>query len=299
MKETTKHDWHRRVDEAVTAIMNALDEPIDFVRIAQTVASSPYHFHRKFHELTGESVHRCIRRLRLERGAYLLRNTGRPVTDIALDSGYETLESFTKAFKSSYTISPSEVRKLRSWDGLLYSQAGIHYGCEKDYHWFYVAGEGDDMETKIVNLPERRLIALENRGDPWGLPETWARFHQIARENNLYDFIHGYMSVFNESITATEEKLQYAAGIVDQSFQSCARLQELIVPEGLYAVIVHFGSCEEIGSTRERWLKAWLPDSGWEIDVDRPSFEWYQNNLDMPELLLTFYCTPIRRSPPA
>lgn len=298
MKDVTKHDWHHRVDQAVMEIMAALDDSITFATIARSVASSPYHFHRKFRELTGESVHQCIRRLRLERAAYLIRHAESPITDISLDSGYETLEAFSKAFKKAFTISPSDVRKLESWNGLLYSRAGIHYGSDKEHHWFYVAGEGDDVQTKIIHLPKKRLIGLEHVGDPWGLPETWRQFLKAVRDQGLQTHLRGAMTAFFESPAPvlSEERRQFAAGIVDEGFENTSSLQELTAPEGLYAVIVHFGSCEEIGSTWERWLKTWLPDSGWVIDYSRPALEWYQNEAELPELSLTFYCTPIKRA---
>ncbi|WP_169744903.1 GyrI-like domain-containing protein [Paenibacillus durus] len=50
-------------------------------------------------------------------------------------------------------------------------------------------------------------------------------------------------------------------------------MKEAIIPEGLYAVTVHFGSSEEIGPTRDRWVNEWLPESGWLTDPSRPNYE--------------------------
>ncbi|WP_234404769.1 helix-turn-helix transcriptional regulator [Paenibacillus bouchesdurhonensis] len=69
MRTNTKIDWHRKVEEAILRMMNALDEPLNFRQISKEVYSSPYHFHRKFRELTCENVHECLKRLRMEQGA--------------------------------------------------------------------------------------------------------------------------------------------------------------------------------------------------------------------------------------
>jgi AraC family transcriptional regulator len=298
MRTKTRTDWHGKVEKAIGGIMQSLDKAIDFRKISQEVFSSPYHFHRKFRELTGESVHNCIRRLRLERAMYYLRNTNEAITNIAFDSGYETLESFLKAFKAAYGLKPSDARKFRNWDGLLYSKASLHYIEKNKSHWFYLSSKGDErVDTKIISFNKKRIVGVENIGDYWGLPKAWENFHQSLKQNNLYGVAKEWMSVFPDHDDAIhiEQKRSYAAIVVDDKFENIYGLKELIIPEGLYAVTVHFGSSEEIGPTWERWIKEWLPESGWEVDTTRPNYEWYQNQCVPPELLLTFLCTPVNK----
>ena len=299
MRDDTRIDWHGRVEKAIGRIMRSLDEPLSFKAISLEVCSSPFHFHRKFRELTGESVHGCVRRLRLERGMSLLRNTEAPITDIALDCGYETTEAFSKAFKAVYGLKPTEARRFRNWDGLIYSKAGLHYDERNKSHWFYLNSKGDDsVETKIISFPKKRVVGIENIGDYCGLPRAWEKLHQNLAKNNLYQCAKEYMCVFpdhNEAIPMSNKK-SYAAIAVDGGFENKYGLSELAIPEGLYAVTVHFGSSEEIGPTWDRWQKEWLPESGWAIDTSRPMYEWYQNQCVEPELMLTFLCTPVKKN---
>jgi len=298
MRDNTRNDWHGKIEKAISQIMGSLDKPIDLNYVSGEVYSSLYHFHRKFRELTGENVYKCVRRLRLERASYKLRNTYERITDIAVDSGYETLESFTKAFKSAYGLKPSDVRKLWSWDGLLYSKVGIHYSEKRKSLWYYLNNKGDEsMETKIVTLPEKRIVCIENIGDYWGLPKAWEKFHKILGENNLHQHGREWMSVFPDNIDGIpmEKKRTYASMTVDKDFINKYDLHEVIIPEGIYTVAVHFGSTEDIGPAWDRWLKEWLPDSGWEIDYSRPNLEWYQNRCVPPELTLTFMCTSVKK----
>ena len=294
MRKNTLIDWHGRVEKAILKIMESLDSPLDYKEISQEVYSSPYHFHRKFRELTGESVHKCIKRLRLERAMYKLRNTDESITDIALDSGYETLESFLKAFKYEYGIRPSAARQLTNWYGLIYSKAGLHYHERKNSHWFYLSSKGDDsVETKIINFKQKRVMGIQNIGDYWGQPKAWEKLNETISKNNLYSFPKEYIGVFpdHDEKIPIPQKRSYAAVVVDIDFNNTFGFKEPSIPEGLYAVTVHYGSPEEIGPTWDRWLKEWLPDSGWQVDVSRPMYEWYQNQTDLPELMLTFLCT--------
>lgn len=298
MRDATRIDWHARVETAIGRIMRSLDEPLSFKDISAEVASSPFHFHRKFRELTGESVHGCVRRLRLERAMSLLRESGASVTGIALDSGYETPESFSKAFKAAYGMTPTEARRLHNWDGFIYSKAGLHYDERHKSRWFYLSSKGDDsVETKIITFPEKRVLGVENIGDYWGLPKTWETLHQTLRTNNLYSTARAFIGVFpdHDEAIPVSEKRSYAAIAVDGGFENKYGLKELRIPEGLYAVTVHFGSAEEIGPTWERWQKQWLPESGWQTDLTRPMYEWYQNDCAEPELMLTFLVTPVKK----
>jgi AraC family transcriptional regulator len=70
---------------------NNLDRPLSLEELASIASFSPYHFHRIFRGIVGESVKEHVRRLRLERAAHRLRFTGQPVTEIAFDAMAQSL----------------------------------------------------------------------------------------------------------------------------------------------------------------------------------------------------------------
>jgi AraC family transcriptional regulator len=74
---------------------------------------SPGHFQRRFRSEVGETPHSYARRLRLERAAFRLRHENLRILDIALDAGYETHESFTRAFQGLFGHSPQSFRERR------------------------------------------------------------------------------------------------------------------------------------------------------------------------------------------
>lgn len=89
-----------------------LEEPLTLKDLAAVAGFSPHHFHRVFHHVTGEALKEHLRRLRLERAVYRMKVSPDNVLRIALDSGFATNETFTRAFVHRFDISPSRFRAL-------------------------------------------------------------------------------------------------------------------------------------------------------------------------------------------
>ena len=110
MKPETLNSYKTRILRSLVYVQTHLDETISLEDMAAVACFSPCHFHRIFRGMVGESVAEHIRRLRLERAAQLLRRTDKPVIEIALAAGYETHESFTRAFGAAFGQAPSSFR---------------------------------------------------------------------------------------------------------------------------------------------------------------------------------------------
>src|SRR5688500_14333792 len=110
MKPETRSFYEVAVESAALRVTADLDHALDLQALARKAALSPFHFHRVFRGMLGETPLELHRRLRLERAAFRLAHDDSPVTHIALEAGYETHESFTRAFRAAYGRSPSEFR---------------------------------------------------------------------------------------------------------------------------------------------------------------------------------------------
>jgi AraC-like DNA-binding protein len=88
------------------AFAESLDVPV-LSRIAHV---SPRHFSRQFRATFGETPHRYLQRRLVERAMELLRETGRPVTEICFDVGFGSLGTFSRTFKVVVGESPSAYR---------------------------------------------------------------------------------------------------------------------------------------------------------------------------------------------
>ena len=100
MKPRTEQTYNERILGVLVYIQQHLDEAMSRDELARVAYFSPYHFHRVFHGMVGESVKEHVRRLRLERAAHRLKFGDHSVTRIAFDAGYEALESFSRKFRA-------------------------------------------------------------------------------------------------------------------------------------------------------------------------------------------------------
>lgn len=110
MKAQTERAYQEAILRVLVYLQAHLDEVVSLEELAHVAHFSPYHFHRIFRGMVGESVKEHVRRLRLERAAHRLKFTDTPVTRIALDAGYVAHEGFTRAFGTVFGQSPSEFR---------------------------------------------------------------------------------------------------------------------------------------------------------------------------------------------
>jgi len=103
-------EWFNRMKAALDLIEARITEPLDIEEIARAAYSSPFHFQRMFHMLTGMTAAEYMRKRRITLAAQELAMSGTRVLDVALKYGYDSPESFAKAFRRIHGISPSEAK---------------------------------------------------------------------------------------------------------------------------------------------------------------------------------------------
>jgi AraC-like DNA-binding protein len=107
-----EEEYVKRILKVLIYIEKHIDEDLTMDQLAKVACYSPFHFHRIFQAIVGETVHAYVKRLRIETAAGKLRYTDRSVTEIALDASFETPSAFTKAFKQFMGSSPKSYRAL-------------------------------------------------------------------------------------------------------------------------------------------------------------------------------------------
>ena len=100
-----------RIMPALVHIQAHLDEELSLDALAGHVGLSKYYFHELFQRATGETPKSYVDRLRLEWAALQLRIRRAPVVDVALECGYRNHETFSRAFRDRFAMSPREYRK--------------------------------------------------------------------------------------------------------------------------------------------------------------------------------------------
>lgn len=99
------------IEQAQDYLLQHFREDISLQQVAQHCHTSPFHFSRIFKSVLGVSPHQYLLGIRLHQAKRLLAETRQPVSDIAYDCGFNSLEHFATAYKKQYAISPSGYRK--------------------------------------------------------------------------------------------------------------------------------------------------------------------------------------------
>ncbi|MGI1679638.1 MAG: AraC family transcriptional regulator [Cellvibrionaceae bacterium] len=101
-------DRKQRINNAYQFILDNFEEHFTLQDIADAVSCSKYHLNREFSELTGLNIGEFVQRRRLSRAEKLLKEKNASVIDVALQVGYQSHSSFTRAFKKMFGYSPTQ-----------------------------------------------------------------------------------------------------------------------------------------------------------------------------------------------
>src|SRR5687768_9925011 len=95
----------QRINAVIGYVRENLNDDLSLDTLARVAGFSPFHFHRLFKSITGETINEIVIRLRLERAVMLLRSTPNlSVTQAAFDCGFKSAPVFSRAFKKQYEL---------------------------------------------------------------------------------------------------------------------------------------------------------------------------------------------------
>jgi len=104
-------DLFRRLCRSRDYLAAGMERPLRLADAAREACISPYHYHRQFTRVFGETPHRFLTRLRMEQAKMLLGRRGLPVTEVCFAVGYESLGSFSTRFREMVGQSPTEYQR--------------------------------------------------------------------------------------------------------------------------------------------------------------------------------------------
>ncbi|HNO77312.1 MAG TPA: AraC family transcriptional regulator [Phycisphaerae bacterium] len=280
MKRTTQQDYHARILRVLVHIQNSLDDALSLEELASISCFSPYHFHRVFKGMVGESVMQHVRRLRLERAALRLVHTDQAITHVAFDAGYEALEAFSRAFRTAFGASPSEYRIERRQAILPLCASGIHFSPDTLIKDFKPQSKGaESMDVRIEKLPPKRVAFVRNIGPYQEAGKAWEKLMAWAGPRGLFNPNASCLGLCHDDPDVTPaDKIRYDACLaVGDDFEGEGEIGVQEISGGNYAIARHNGPYENLADTYAALCGQWLPSSGHE-PRDAPPFEVYLNN---------------------
>jgi AraC family transcriptional regulator len=268
-ERTTRSDYAIRLERVFMWLVDHLDDTLDLRRLADVACMSPYHFHRIYHAMQGETANETVRRLRLHRAAVELIAGELPVSRIARRAGYGSHEAFTRTFKAAYGVPPARYRAAfvpmptthRTEDAMETVDRGISY------------------QVTTRELPGITVAALAHRGDYQAIPSTFVRLAAMAGALGVLGPGTRSFGIYYDDPSATPvEALRSEACIsVPDDWAPSGDLQRREIRGDRYAVALHVGPYAELGRVYTWLYGTWLAQSGEEA-ADAPCVEEYLND---------------------
>ena len=274
--------YEDRLNRVTAYIYDHLDDALDLATLAQVAAMSPYHWHRIYHAVRGETVAMTARRLRLQRAAVDLAQTDRTIEEIASRAGYGGVPAFTRAFSDAYGLPPAR-----------YRQEGSH----ADFKPGQLATPRASWTIEIRHLPAMPMLSVAHRGPYMEIGRSFELLVGKAGAQKLLPSPFRMIAIFyDDPSVVPEDQLRSRAAIVAPSEGAVdLPLKRIEAGGGDHAVLRHKGPYADMRAAYLWLFGTWLPQSGRDA-ADAPVMEEYLNNpRDMlPGELLTDLFLPLR-----
>ncbi|CAA0121245.1 Regulatory protein SoxS [BD1-7 clade bacterium] len=287
MKTTTATHYERRFERVIDHIYAHLDQPLDLLELADIACVSPYHWHRMYRGLYGETPAQTVKRLRLQRAAKSLVKTPLPVKVIAAKAGYSTIQAFNRAFSASFGITPTAYR---------------HRAQEDPFDTIHSiqSSTGNTMNNiEIRQIQDFHVAGIPHQGDYMNIGHSFEKFYGWAASHQLLEQLAQSIGIYYEDPASTPvAELRSLAGARFQQWPDNIDDTGLTVEHiqaGDYAVMRHTGSYATLEDSYNWLYREWLPQSGRE-PADAPPFEEYINNPRevAPNALITDIYIPLK-----
>jgi AraC family transcriptional regulator len=273
MRTTTRQEYREGLERVVRHVIERLDQPLEPANLAEVAGFSLFHFHRIFRGMMGESLAEFVRRIRLERAAWRLARGG-VVTEIAFDSGYESHEAFTRAFRAAFGVTPSACRKNEQPVFELPNPTGTHFDpLGRPLVLRPLIGDRE-MDVEIREHPGCRTVAMRHVGPYWQIGPAFGRLMEWLGQHGVE--AGPTLAIFhdNPEVTPLAELRSDACAVVNGHVTLDDSVGSLEIPPGKYAVATYRGPYSGLGDAWGRFIGEWFPSSGHTMSA-APCFELY------------------------
>lgn len=230
-------EWLQRMEDSLDYLEHHMELPLNVNETARVACSSPYHFQRMFHMVTGVTLGEYVRKRKLTLAAQELASSNIKVLDVALKYGYDTPESFAKAFRRVHGFSPSAAREpgkiLKA-----YPRLSFHISLKGDQEVDYQI-----IEKEAFPVIGKKIQVSTKDGENFRrIPAFWAECYKngttekicsLAEKNEFLGICMDYY--------AAKEKMSYMIA-VESDRKDHGGLDVKTIPAATWAIFQSVGS---------------------------------------------------------
>ncbi len=248
-KTQANSEYAQRINRVIDYLRGNLDRQVKLEELAKVACFSEFHFHRIFGAVSGETLNNFTNRLRLEKAARLLRFSDQSLTDIALDCGFSSSATFSRAFRSGYDTSPSQFRK----SGEIKKSKICKELCTGQEYVLPMSAEEKRaaFPVRLIDLPERQ-VAYIRITDAFDMDRViaafktiieWAKSQDIFSQGTLFG-----MTVDDPDVTP-RHLYRYEVCLASSSpFECMEGMSKLKMPAMRYAATKVSGDIRKVAT---------------------------------------------------
>jgi AraC family transcriptional regulator len=307
-KKWLRAEYSARINRVLDFIDSHFETELSLKKLAEVADFSPYHFHRIFHSMVGETLNQFIQRIRLEKAATLLiSNPKEAITDIAFDCGFSGSAAFARAFKESFKMNASQWRnggyiefskigKLLSKNGKSIDKNRKDFTSTSLYNGYQIImnerrknvkkGKPTNMElnVQVKEMPEIPVAYVRHIGPYQGDVNLFERlFTKLFKWAGARDLLKmpetRVLAVYHDNPEITDDdKLRLSVCIsVPEGTEVEGDVGYMVIPGGKFALGRFELGPEEYQEAWDALYGGWLPESGFQ-PADGLCYEWYHND---------------------
>ncbi|MEN3753556.1 MDR efflux pump AcrAB transcriptional activator RobA [Mangrovibacter yixingensis] len=283
------------ISDLLNWLESHLDQPLSLDNVAAKAGYSKWHLQRMFKDVTGQAIGAYIRARRLSKSAVALKLTARPILDIALQYRFDSQQTFTRAFKKQFALTPALYRRSPEWNA-----SGIRPPIRLD--------DTPLPEATFITLPDTELVGV-TQSYSCTLEQITQYRHEmriqfwrafLANTTNIPQVLYGLAEPRPNAEKDDEQEVFYTTALPPEIAKSYVQnAHPVLLAGGDYVKFVYEGEPDELQSFILTVYGTCMPTLGLirreGQDIERLQPEFTNGSDQPPSRIRCDYLIPIRR----
>ncbi|MBN1176047.1 MAG: AraC family transcriptional regulator [Dehalococcoidales bacterium] len=267
-------EWSERMNAAIDYIEANLASEIDFGKAAEKACCSTFHFQRMFFAINGITPVEYARRRRLTLAATELYSGKMRVIDVAVKYGYDSPDSFTRAFRNLHGVTPQAAR-----------ESGVTLTAFPRISFHIELKGGNDMDYRLMEKPgiaiaaRTRKFTTVNGQNFVEIPKWWEEFMSTPECQQLMALSDNKPGAVTRGVMlgicygdVDDVEFSYGIAVELPTGTSSGEFEKIEIPATTWAVF----DCtlDNLQDVTKRIFSEWFPSTGYEHDA-LPELEVY------------------------